>query len=107
VPRLRAEEAADAATTADLLESLAPTGLAVTLDAVREARRLPNLRAALEGEYRRVMWFVTQHPDLVEGIRAQVVDKDRNPKWNPATIAELPSDAGADARDFVPERSLF
>ena len=107
VSRLRSEEAADAAATADLLESLAPTGLAVTLDAVREARRLPNLRAALEGEYRRVMWFVTRHPDLVEGIRAQVVDKDRNPKWSPATIAELPSDAGADARDFVPERSLF
>lgn len=107
VLRLRSEEAAHAATTADLLESLAPTGLAVTLDAVREARRLPNLRAALEGEYRRVMWFVTQHPDLVEGVRAQLVDKDRNPKWNPATIAELPSDAGAEARDFVPERPLF
>ncbi|MDN3444779.1 enoyl-CoA hydratase/isomerase family protein [Microbacterium sp. APC 3901] len=107
VSRLRAEEGADAATTADLIESLAPTGLAVTLDAVREARRLPNLRAALEGEYRRVMWFVTRHPDLVEGIRAQLIDKDRNPQWNPATIAELPSDAGAEARDFVPERSLF
>ena len=68
---------------------------------------MPGLRAALEGEYRRVMWFVTQHPDLVEGIRAQLVDKDRNPRWDPPTIAELAPDAGADARAFVPERVLF
>ncbi|MEV7610596.1 enoyl-CoA hydratase/isomerase family protein [Microbacterium sp. NPDC089320] len=107
VYRLRADAAPDAGETADLLESLAPTGLAVTLDAVREARALPNLRAALEGEYRRVMWFVLQHPDLVEGIRAQLIDKDRTPKWNPATISELPSAAGADARDFTPEPPLF
>lgn len=107
VSRLRSDEDADAAATADLLESLAPTGLAVTLDAVREARALPNLRAALEGEYRRVMWFVLRHPDLVEGIRAQLIDKDRNPKWNPASISELPADPGADARHFTPEDSLF
>jgi enoyl-CoA hydratase len=24
--------------------------------------------------------------DLAEGIRAQVVDKDRNPAWDPATV---------------------
>jgi cytochrome P450 len=64
----------------------------VTLDAVREARALPDLRSALEGEYRRVMWFVTQHPDLVEGIRAQLVDKDRNPKWEPARLDEVSDD---------------
>lgn len=107
VSRLRGRDEADAATTADLLESLGPTGLAVTLDAVREARALPGLRAALEGEYRRVMWFVTQHPDLVEGIRAQLVDKDRNPRWDPPTLGDLAPDAGAPARDYVPERPLF
>lgn len=107
VSRLRGRDEADAAATADLLESLGPTGLAVTLDAVREARAMPGLRAALEGEYRRVMWFVTQHPDLVEGIRAQLVDKDRNPRWDPPTLGDLAPDAGAPARDHVPERPLF
>ncbi|MFK4762741.1 enoyl-CoA hydratase/isomerase family protein [Microbacterium sp. ZW T5_45] len=107
VERLRASEASDAGATADLLESLAPTGLAVTLDAVREAREMTGLRAALEGEYRRVLWFVNRHPDLVEGIRAQLVDKDRNPKWDPPTIADLVPDAGAEAREYVPEHPLF
>jgi enoyl-CoA hydratase len=107
VERLRARDEADAGATADLLEGLAPTGLAVTLDAVREAREAPSLRAALEGEYRRVLWFVNEHPDLVEGIRAQLIDKDRTPRWQPATIAELPDDAGAPARAYAPETALF
>lgn len=107
VERLQAQGTTDAAATADLLEGLAPTGLVVTLDAVREARAAVGLREALEGEYRRVLWFVHEHPDLVEGIRAQLVDKDRNPSWQPASLAELGTDAGADAREYVPATPLF
>lgn len=107
IGRLRASGIPDAAAAADALEELAPTGLAVTLDAVREARTMGGVREALAGEYRRVMWFILNHPDLVEGIRAQVVDKDRQPKWQPATVAELPDDAGAGARAFVPQPALF
>jgi enoyl-CoA hydratase len=105
--RLRGLGTDEAAAVADLLDGLAPTGLVVTLDAVREAREMSGLRAALEGEYRRVLWFVNEHPDLVEGIRAQLVDKDRNPRWQPATLAELGPDAGAAARDYVPQPALF
>lgn len=104
--RLAARSEVSASATAVLLAELAPTGLAVTLDAVREARE-GDLRDALIGEYRRVMWFAGHHPDIAEGIRAQLVDKDRSPRWQPATIAELKTDAGADARAFVPERPLF
>ena len=104
--RLAVRTEVSASATSALLAELAPTGLAVTLDAVREARE-GDLRDALIGEYRRVMWFAGHHPDLAEGIRAQLVDKDRSPRWQPASIAELKTDAGADARAFVPERPLF
>lgn len=103
---LESREEPEAADTADTLAQLSPTALAVTLEAVRDARR-GDLRAALTGEYGRVMWFVEHHPDLVEGIRAQLVDKDRSPKWRPATIAELSADAAAAARDHVPAVPLF
>ncbi len=98
-------EPAASATMATLAEP-SPTGLAVTLEAVREARE-GGLRDALVGEYRRVTWFGAHHPDLVEGIRAQVIDKDRTPRWQPATIAELDPDAAAPARAYVPEVALF
>ncbi|MGO2049212.1 MAG: enoyl-CoA hydratase/isomerase family protein, partial [Microbacterium sp.] len=106
VQRLSAHAEVSATAAAATLAELSPTALAVTLDAVREARE-GDLRDALIGEYRRVMWFATQHPDLAEGIRAQLVDKDRSPKWRPATIPELTTDAGAAAVAFVPHMPLF
>jgi enoyl-CoA hydratase len=107
VDRLRARPEAEAAATADLLAELSPTGLAVTLDAVRRARDLPDLRAALAQEYGLVLWFATTQPDLTEGIRAQLVDKDRSPRWRPATIAELAPDAAASAFAYEPTTPLW
>lgn len=75
-----------AAAAADELETLSPTSLTVTLESVRRARTLPRLEDALEQEFRLVSWFIEQH-DLREGIRAQVIDKDRSPKWSPSTLA--------------------
>lgn len=107
IERLRARPEPEAAATADTLETLSPTGLAVTLAAVRAARDLPGLRAALAQEYGLVEWFATTQHDLQEGIRAQLVDKDRSPKWQPATLADLPDDIGATALAFAPATLLW
>ena len=31
-----------------------------------------------------------RHPDFAEGVRAMVIDKDRNPHWSPARIEDAP-----------------
>ncbi|AWB94389.1 3-hydroxyisobutyryl-CoA hydrolase [Agromyces badenianii] len=87
-----------AASAADELETLSPTALAVTLESVRRARTLPSLEAALEQEFRAVSWFIEQH-DLREGIRAQVIDKDRQPRWNPPELGDLPPGLAARVLD--------
>lgn len=107
VERLRARPEPEASATADLLGELSPTGLAVTLAAIRRARELPGLRDALDQEYGLVMWFATTQPDLPEGIRAQVIDKDRTPRWQPATLAELPDDVGETALAHRPDVPLW
>ncbi|WP_405218537.1 3-hydroxyisobutyryl-CoA hydrolase [Agrococcus sp. Ld7] len=63
-----------------------PFAVAVTLAALRRARRLGSLEEALAQEYR-VSRHTSLAPDFSEGIRAQLIDKDRNPTWTPPTLA--------------------
>ncbi len=107
IQRLRARPEPDAVATADLLGELSPTALTVTLAAVRAARELPDLRAALAQEYGLVLWFATTQPDLVEGIRAQLVDKDRSPRWQPSRIEDVAPDAAASALSYAPAVALW
>ncbi|MBY8866188.1 enoyl-CoA hydratase/isomerase family protein [Streptomyces sennicomposti] len=80
---------------AETLLTKSPTSLKVTLAALRRARRLGPLERVLDQEYR-VSCACLRSPDLVEGIRAQVIDKDRDPRWSPRTLAEV-SDADVEA----------
>jgi len=105
--RLGARTEPEAAATLAVMEELSPTGMAVTLEAVRRARDLTDLRADLEQEYGLVMWFGQTQPDLVEGIRAQLVDKDRNPAWMPGTPADVKADAVASAFAHRPPVPLW
>ena len=43
---------------------------------------------AIRREYRLACRFLAGH-DLFEGIRAQVVDRDRSPRWRPESLAEV------------------
>ncbi|MFI1825668.1 enoyl-CoA hydratase/isomerase family protein [Streptomyces sp. NPDC020412] len=91
--------------TAETLLAKSPTALKVTLAALRRARGLGSLERVLAQEYR-VSCALLTSPDLVEGIRAQIVDKDRNPRWRPAVLTEV-TDADVE-RCFQPlgEREL-
>jgi enoyl-CoA hydratase len=82
--------AGEAAAAADTIAARSPTAVKVALASLRRVRGL-NLERALEQEYR-VGLRCLAGPDFREGIRAQVVDKDRNPRWRPATLAEVSGD---------------
>jgi enoyl-CoA hydratase len=86
VGRLRAA-GGEAATAAGTIEEKSPTAVKVTLESLRRVRGL-SLDEALEQEYRVGLRCLTG-ADFREGIRAQVVDKDRNPQWKPASLAEV------------------
>ncbi|GGE97567.1 enoyl-CoA hydratase/isomerase family protein [Mycetocola zhadangensis] len=101
--RLRDEAGAAAAAAALELESLSPMALTVALAAVRRARELGSLRDVLAQEYRTSAWLAAQ-PDLAEGIRAQVVDKDRSPNWTPSSLDAVPDSLAAAALAHEPPR---
>ncbi|MET9960440.1 enoyl-CoA hydratase/isomerase family protein [Streptomyces sp. NPDC006326] len=82
VERLLGEDDPAAKETAETILAKSPTALKVTLAAVRRARALGPLEQVLAQEYR-VSCHALRSPDLVEGIRAQVIDKDRAPRWSP------------------------
>lgn len=73
---------------AGVVAGKSPTALAVTLESLRRARGLPSLEDALAQEFRVSMHSLAS-PDFAEGIRAQVIDKDRNPRWNPARVEDV------------------
>ncbi|MGW4164176.1 enoyl-CoA hydratase/isomerase family protein [Streptomyces sp. NPDC004788] len=88
VGRLTDSGVPEAKETATVLLTRSPTALKATLKALRRARAQGTLEAVLNTEFR-LSCAALASPDLVEGIRAQVVDKDRDPHWSPATLAEV------------------
>lgn len=88
--RLRAFGGAVGEETAEVADTIAaksPTAVKVALESLRRVRGL-SLEEALAQEYRVGLRFLAG-TDFREGIRAQVVDKDRTPHWQPATLAEV------------------
>jgi enoyl-CoA hydratase len=71
-----AAQAALATLVADLLK--------VTLRNVRDGASFKRLEESFRQDYRIALACIAGH-DFIEGIRAQVVDKDRNPRWRPDT----------------------
>ena len=91
VDALRAHGEGAANEAAELIATRSPIACAVTLESVRRAATLPTLEDVLVQEYRVSCASLRSH-DFVEGIRAQLVDKDRNPTWSPASLAAVTDD---------------
>lgn len=104
IAALRARGAGPATVPADLIETRSPIALAVALESVRRAARLDTLEDVLRDEYRVSCASLRSH-DFVEGIRAQLVDKDRNPTWSHSSVAQV-TRADVDAYFAPADREL-
>ncbi|VAZ78797.1 Short-chain-enoyl-CoA hydratase [Mycobacterium persicum] len=88
VAELRDHGSQPANDAAELIATRSPIALSVTLEAVRRAATMETLEDVLLQDYRVSSASLRSH-DLVEGIRAQLIDKDRKPKWSPSALAEI------------------
>jgi enoyl-CoA hydratase/carnithine racemase len=77
--------------TLAVMRSVSPSSLLWSFAAIRRGAGL-MLRDALQAELR-LTRHVAVHPDFVEGVRAMVVDKDRAPRWSPASLEAVDPDA--------------
>jgi len=88
------------------LAGKSPTSLKVALRLLLSARAGSDLRTCLQQEYDAALTCI-RSPDFVEGVRAAVVDKDRKPRWSPATLAEVTPEAVDLYFQASPETALF
>ncbi|MCD2174339.1 enoyl-CoA hydratase/isomerase family protein [Rhizobium sp. C4] len=89
--RLDREEGEAAEKALAAIRRASPISLAATLEIVRRARGFSSVREAVALEYR-FTWRSHEKGDFVEGIRAQLIDKDRNPRWKHPAADAVPAD---------------
>ncbi|MET4292566.1 enoyl-CoA hydratase [Bradyrhizobium sp. LB8.2] len=77
--------------TLKTLYEKSPRGMVVTLKLLRLARTASSLEECLMREYRAAL-EVFRSDDFREGVRAAVIDKDRNPTWSPPRIEDVTPD---------------
>jgi enoyl-CoA hydratase len=90
-----------------LMDRNSPLAMACAIEIIRRVRTREQMRFALDLEYR-FTYRSMEHGDFIEGIRAAIIDKDRNPKWRHddwrtvpgGDILKMTLPLGADALTF-------
>lgn len=98
VAALDAEGSDWARQTLQTLMRMSPTSLKIALRQIRECDGL-EYEDTVTLEYRMMQTCMAGH-DFYEGVRALLVDKDKNPRWHPADLGEVGHDLVE--RHFVP-----
>lgn len=88
VNALAADGSAFAQATLKTLKARSPTALKIALAMLRAGRNSRSLEECLDREFAGAAAILTL-PDFYEGVRAAVIDKDRNPRWSPSSLSEV------------------
>ncbi|QGF22782.1 enoyl-CoA hydratase/isomerase family protein [Raineyella fluvialis] len=81
------EESAARQAGADL-RARSPLSVVTSLEALRRAQAMSGVHEVLDQDLR-VAYRMALLPDFAEGVRAQLVDKDRAPRWSDASIEDV------------------
>ena len=96
IAALEGEKTAWAEATLKTLHERSPTSVRVTLRQMRLGRRW-TISETFQREHQLAGKFM-EHADFTEGVSARLMRKPaETPQWQPATLAEGPSDAAVDA----------
>ncbi|WP_339765749.1 enoyl-CoA hydratase/isomerase family protein [uncultured Hoeflea sp.] len=82
------------AATAKAIRGGSPLSASCTLELVRRARESDDIGTALQQEYRFTSRSASEG-DFIEGIRAAIIDKDRNPRWRHASVEDVTAETVA------------
>lgn len=74
--------------TLKTLSRMSPTSLKLTFEQMKRGHGL-DFNDVMKMEFRMVRRVMEGH-DFFEGVRAQILDKDRNPQWRPADLNNVP-----------------
>ncbi|MFY9835631.1 MAG: enoyl-CoA hydratase/isomerase family protein [Xanthobacteraceae bacterium] len=91
VERLQASSDEKARAAREAMRKASPTSLKVALRNLRSAATFNRVEESFAQDYRIALACVAGH-DFIEGIRAAIVDKDRNPRWQPDKIEAVTPD---------------
>jgi enoyl-CoA hydratase len=86
--RLAVSHTEAAQTALAAMKKASPTSLKITLRNMRDAAKFNRVEECFVQDYRIALACVAGH-DMIEGIRATIVDKDRNPAWRPDTLEQV------------------
>lgn len=86
--RLEAHPDPEAAKTLEVVLGRCPLSVAVALELVRRAADLPTVADVLAVDRVLAENFFA-NTEFIEGVRAQLVDKDRNPRWRHAHVRDV------------------
>lgn len=74
---------------ATVIEQRSPLSVAVALAALRRARALPDVAAVLDQDRILGRTMLAEPHDFIEGVRAKMVDRDDQPRWRHACLADV------------------